>query len=201
MTRKRRAFVRTPSPAMVVALVALLLAAAGVSFAAIPGSNGSINGCYTTKDGRLRVIDTEQGQSCKSNEIGISFAATDVNGKVADADKLDGMDSTDFLGAIADAADSASTITRTTFATLQLDPRGTPPPGQSSAALTKSCNAGEVATGGGGSANGDHTLAFTAPTPQTDGSTPTGWTIVVENRTASTSTAIDGVWVVCAPAP
>lgn len=46
------------------AAAAALLVAAGVAYATVPDSGGVINGCYSTKDGSLRVIDTAASQSC-----------------------------------------------------------------------------------------------------------------------------------------
>jgi hypothetical protein len=83
--------VRRPSPPMAVALVALAIAVGGVAYGAIPNSNGSISGCYNKKNGQLRVVDTGAGQSCSGSEVAISFAATDANGRVADANALGGQ--------------------------------------------------------------------------------------------------------------
>jgi hypothetical protein len=58
-TRKRRV--------IVVAVVAALLAA-GAAYATIPDSNGVIHGCSANKDGSLRVIDLDAGQSCGTKE-------------------------------------------------------------------------------------------------------------------------------------
>jgi hypothetical protein len=40
--------------------------AGGVAWAAIPGGDGTINGCYLKVTGTLRVIDTAKGQHCLS---------------------------------------------------------------------------------------------------------------------------------------
>jgi len=58
MTRKAYAFV------IAGALLALM---AGVSYAAIPSSNGVISACKT-KDGSIKLIDTEAGKSCPSSQ-------------------------------------------------------------------------------------------------------------------------------------
>jgi hypothetical protein len=63
---------------------------------------------------------------------------------------------------------------------------------------TVECNAGERATGGGGtsgSAAGIH-LKHSVPTPSTQGATPTGWAAVYENTSANPGTI--RAWVVCA---
>ena len=45
----------------------LLAIAAGVSYAAIPSSNGTISACKDNK-GALKVIDAEAGQTCNTNQ-------------------------------------------------------------------------------------------------------------------------------------
>jgi Collagen triple helix repeat (20 copies) len=55
------------------ALAATALAG-GVAWATIPGSNGTIQGCYLKVAGILRVIDPAKGQSCSSTaEVPISW--------------------------------------------------------------------------------------------------------------------------------
>lgn len=54
-----------------------------------------IQGCYLTGSGKLRVIDAEAGETCTDRETAISFLG--VSAKAADADKLDGKDSAEFL--------------------------------------------------------------------------------------------------------
>jgi len=84
-----------PTPAMAVALLALLIACSGAAFAAIPSlPDGTITACYDQKTGMLRVIDT--GQTCTSKEKQLAWK-DGINGKVAESDKLDNKDSTEFL--------------------------------------------------------------------------------------------------------
>ena len=71
---------------------------------------------------------------------------------------------------------------------------------QASGTLTVSidCALGERATGGGGAnggAAGVH-LKQSGPTPATQGATPTGWTVTFENTSADA--AVVRAWVVCA---
>jgi hypothetical protein len=87
-----------PSPAMVVALVALLIAASGAAVAAIPSSDGTINACRDTRTGTLRVINAEGGQRCTTKETQLAWK-DGITAKVADSEKLDGRDSTDFAKA------------------------------------------------------------------------------------------------------
>ncbi len=48
--------------------------------AAIPDSNGVINGCYQKNVGNLRVIDPSAGDSCRPSEIAISWSQTGPQG-------------------------------------------------------------------------------------------------------------------------
>src|SRR5437870_3505192 len=57
-----------------VAAMATLLALAGASRASIPDSNGVIHGCYDTKKGTLRVVDTSAGGTCTTKENAITWA-------------------------------------------------------------------------------------------------------------------------------
>ena len=53
---------------------ALLVALAGVAWAAIPGAGGMISGCYGKQSGILRVIDAAAGDDCNnSSELPISW--------------------------------------------------------------------------------------------------------------------------------
>jgi hypothetical protein len=54
-------------------LATLVIAGSAVGFAAgavasVPDANGVIHGCYRKADGRLRVINTDRGQSCIKGE-------------------------------------------------------------------------------------------------------------------------------------
>ena len=97
-----------PTPAMVVALLALFIAASGTAVAAISftASDGTITACRDNKTGVLKVI--QSGQSCASKETPITWK-DGITGKVADADKLDGKDSSEFADkAEVPGADSAT---------------------------------------------------------------------------------------------
>jgi hypothetical protein len=58
---------------MLLGATAIFVIGAGVAWAAIPGSNGVINGCYEKRTGILRVIDVEAGKQCLSFETPISW--------------------------------------------------------------------------------------------------------------------------------
>jgi len=53
---------------------ALLLGGGALVRAAIPDQSGTIHGCYTS-NGTLRVVDSELGQTCKSNEKSVDWSA------------------------------------------------------------------------------------------------------------------------------
>ena len=58
---------------LVACVGAILVVSAGIAYAAIPDPNGVINGCYSSGQGQLRVIDMENGDQCKNNETAISW--------------------------------------------------------------------------------------------------------------------------------
>jgi hypothetical protein len=70
---------RRPSPAMVVALIALVVAVGGVAFATIPDSAGTIHGCVHKNTGALRVVESG---SCRSNERPVSWSSEGSGGIV-----------------------------------------------------------------------------------------------------------------------
>jgi len=69
--------------AVAIGLVGLLVAG-GVAFATIPGGGGVISGCYSKKDGSLRVIDASSA-SCKSAETALTWNQTGPQGPKGDS--------------------------------------------------------------------------------------------------------------------
>jgi hypothetical protein len=53
--------------------LAVLLGGGAFALASIPDGSGVLHGCYTTKDGSLRLIDTDLGQSCTTKEHSVSW--------------------------------------------------------------------------------------------------------------------------------
>lgn len=51
----------------------VVLAAAAAVQASIPDTGGVIHGCYKTNQGTLRVIDTDQGQTCANSEVALKW--------------------------------------------------------------------------------------------------------------------------------
>ena len=62
-------------PWLVLAAVALA-AVGGAAFGAIPTGDDEITGCYKAAGGDLRVIDAEADQTCRSNEVPLSWNRT-----------------------------------------------------------------------------------------------------------------------------
>lgn len=94
---------------MAVALLALIIAASGAAVAAIPSADGTITACRDNKSGALRVIDAEppQSQTCTSRETQLAWKNGLTGSTVANADKLDNKDSTEFYAAGSKVADSS----------------------------------------------------------------------------------------------
>ena len=164
---RRRLLARRPSPAMVVALIALLSSMVGGAAAAtlIDGGdiqNGSVgtkditNGGVTKKDIKRNAVRTKHVQN--GSLVADDFAANEL----PEGPKGDKGDP---------GTDGATNVT-TRVVTASL------PVGNQT--QTASCNAGEKAVGGGFSiANAPEPEVEgyeTHPSPTTDGSTPTGWT-------------------------
>jgi hypothetical protein len=56
------------------AIAAVLVAVTGgVAYATIPAADGVIHGCYSNRDGKLRVVDTEAGQGCVDRETALDW--------------------------------------------------------------------------------------------------------------------------------
>src|SRR4051812_50158119 len=85
---RRPPFVKAPSPAMVVALLALVAAVGGGAFAvaAIPAADGSIKACYKKsgkQKGSLRVIDSKR--RCARTEKTLTWRQNGSGGAVGPA--------------------------------------------------------------------------------------------------------------------
>jgi hypothetical protein len=91
---------------MAVALLALFIAASGTGVAAISytASDGTITACRDNRTGALRVI--QSGQTCTTSKETTITWNDGITGKVADSDKLDGKDSSEFYAQGSKVADS-----------------------------------------------------------------------------------------------
>jgi hypothetical protein len=73
MLIRLRSRMGVPSPATVIALIALVVALGGVTYAAIPSGDGTVSGCYSTASGALRVVDAGKDEKCRSGERAIAW--------------------------------------------------------------------------------------------------------------------------------
>jgi hypothetical protein len=94
-----------PTPAMAVALLALIVAASGAAVAAIPSADGTITACRDNKTGALRVINAEppQTQTCTSKETQLTWINGLTGSQVADSAHADQADT-------ATSAEDANTL-------------------------------------------------------------------------------------------
>ncbi len=69
----RRSRAHLPSPALVLASVALAVALGGAAWAAIPTAEGVIHGCYNKRSGQLRVINTAAHARCGRKEAELNW--------------------------------------------------------------------------------------------------------------------------------
>ena len=81
--------------AAVVVAIASVAVLAAVASAALIGPGNLVTVCIP-KDGTLRVVDSST-TSCPGTQTRARLAAVNADGEVADADRLDGMNSSEFL--------------------------------------------------------------------------------------------------------
>ena len=67
---------------ILIAAVALAVAAGGVGYAAIPASDGTITACADAK-GVLRLIDAEDGQTCRPGQQLLTWNQAGLSGRTA----------------------------------------------------------------------------------------------------------------------
>jgi hypothetical protein len=110
----------------------------GAAFAAIPDSNGVINGCYQKNVGNLRVIDPSAGDNCRPSEIPISWSQTGPQGPAGPAGPQGPKGDTGATGAQGPKGDTGAT-----------GPQGpVGPQGPAGSGLAgQSCPSGESMTG------------------------------------------------------
>jgi hypothetical protein len=61
---------------MIALVVVVGAAVAGIAYASIPDGSGVIHGCYSNKNGALRLIDTGAGGQCSDKETAVSWDQT-----------------------------------------------------------------------------------------------------------------------------
>jgi hypothetical protein len=183
-----------PTPAMAVALLALLIAASGAAVAAgsFKASDGTITACRDNKSGVLRVI--QSGQSCNASKETTITWKDGITGKVADSELLDGKDSTEFLGADQKAADAdkldgidSTQLPHGFYDVKQIFIRASPENGFAAAIVL--CDEGDKVVGGGYEAL-DETSWVATDAPLFDrgeSETQSGWVIAWKTQDPSTT--------------
>lgn len=163
----------------VVAAFVTLVVGGGIAYATIPDSNGVIHGCMNKGSGILRVID-DAVSPCSAGETPLSWNAQGPKGDQGDAGPPGPAGP---QGEPGPQGPTGPTGPQGPAGPTNLVIREGPTsdPGGTSVA---SCNAGERATGGGGSAFGaalgNNGFRVSFPTPLVVGGTPTGWRLVGE---------------------
>ena len=182
---------------MVVALVALLAAMGGTSYAAISlpaksvGTTQLKKGAVTTKkivksaitsskvkDASLRSIDFAPGQLLAGPQGPNGPQGPKGDKGAPGTNGVDGLSATNFV------------VRRGTAVNVTAGAGGQ---------ATAQCNPGERATGGGNDGGGNASVwkvATSTPTPNTNGATPTGWRVDAQNM--SGASYFLGAYVICA---
>jgi hypothetical protein len=63
---------RRPSPALIVAFLALVVSLTGVAFGTIPAKDGDIHACYSKKTGDIQLVNTQKDSfDCEKNWKGL----------------------------------------------------------------------------------------------------------------------------------
>jgi hypothetical protein len=184
---------RKPSPAMIIACVALFLATTGTGVAVI---NALPKGSVGTKQLKNGAVGTKQ---LKNNAV-ISSKVKNHSLKAVDfaagqlpkgAKGATGAAGTAGAAGAAGAAGVSKFVKRTAEGTF----------GTNFSKVTASCNTGEVATGGGAdwdasTSTGWPVVSYSVPDPY-NAAIPTGWAVEIDN--ISGSGGVQAIaWVFCA---
>jgi hypothetical protein len=90
MLSRRKSRIGWPSPATVLAIVAIVVASSGVSQATVPDSEGLIHACVTPETGEMRILDPDAPSAmCRTGQYLLTWSA----GRPDDGD--DGEDGDD----------------------------------------------------------------------------------------------------------
>jgi hypothetical protein len=161
--------------------------AGGAAYAAIPGGGGVITGCYSKKNGSLRVIDAEAGAKCDNASVTLTWNQQGPAGPQGPA------------GAQGPPGPAGTGLSSFVRRTSELQPDSSPRKG-----LMVQCPQGSIAIGGGatplplGADPAPPVALFTNMVTSDATQTPTGW--LAEMRETE---PYDGNWglhveVVCA---
>ena len=172
------------APRLIASVVALLALSAGIAYATIPDASSQYHACVLSAVGQVRIIDHGAGETCKENEQHVHWSQSGAPGPAGPQGEPGPEGPTGPTGPQGPASPTNLVIREGPVS----DPGGT---------SVASCNAGDRATGGGGTAFGDtpgnNGLRVSFPTPLVVGGTPTGWRVVGESQNTTVK-----AFVVCA---
>src|SRR5687767_14310632 len=85
MLSRLKPLVRAPSPATVLAVIAIVVATSGVSRATVPDSEGLIHACVTPQTGEMRILDPDTiPPLCKTGQYLLTWNAAGREGDEGD---------------------------------------------------------------------------------------------------------------------
>ena len=174
---------RRISPGSVLGATAVVVAFSGAAYAAIPGSDGTIKGCYATTDALLLGIPHSKGdmravdgaENCRSYEKTVTWNQKGPKGDPGPA------------------GPPGPSFANVTVRVKNIS-------GTGGASGTASCESGELATGGGffAGGNGSYVRVLKShPEPPVNGAQPTGWHVWVVQDNENHYFA-GGVYAICA---
>ena len=174
-----------PSPAMIVASIALVVALGGVAVASIPSAGGVITSCYNTSTGAVRIVDAATTRACNTGEMFLTWNQKGQKGATGATGAKGATGATGPKG----PKGGFKSIRRVTRLGSMND--------SSKKQITKSCGSGEVATGGGHQLIGEITGRVVTRSFPVGGSPPTGWQVKARAPISIGDWQIK-TWVVCA---
>jgi len=76
--KPKRRWLRAGAAGLVLAS-GLAVVTGALAFASIPDANGVFHGCVRTSTGAIRIIDTDQNQTCRAGETAVSWNKAGIN--------------------------------------------------------------------------------------------------------------------------
>jgi len=185
-----------------VAVALLSAGAAGATYAAQSGGDGTITGCLTSRTGALRVVD---GHKCRAGEQRLVWNKRGATGATGPAGAAGPVGPAGPMGPAGSSGVHDVVVVHSAVTTL--------PPAQD-VSVYQACPTGDVALSGGFELGGDTPIrgllnvlhdepvagqspqvAFSSPVVTTP-VVPTGWQVGVRNGSSDTSATLT-VYVVC----
>ena len=157
----------------------------GVAAASIPSPGGVITSCYNTSTGAVRIVDAATTRACATGE---KFLNWNQKGQKGATGATGPQGATGATGAKGPKGGFKSIRREVRYGTMS---------DAASKQITKSCAAGEVATGGGHQLIGEVLGRVVTRSFPVGGSPPTGWQVKARAPFSAGDWQIK-TWVVCA---